>query len=202
MDFLSQPTLILVAIAIVLLYNLWWTKKSNPKIKGHQAPEPRGALPFIGHLHLLRGQTPLARTFASLAEKYGPIFQIRLGAYPALVISNQEAIKECFTTNDKVLASRPKSSHGIHLGYNFAGFGFAPYGPYWTKLRKLTMLELLSSRRLESLRHVYESEIDTFVKDLSLYYLKGNEKSVKVVISEWLERLTFNIITKMIAGKR
>ncbi|MCH91203.1 cytochrome P450 82C4-like, partial [Trifolium medium] len=122
-----------------------------------------------------------------------------IGAYPALIISNQEAIKECFTTNDKILASRPKSSHGIYLGYNFAGFGFAPYGTYWSKLRKLTMFELLSSRRIESLRHVYESEIDTLIKDLFLYVKVGK---VKVVISEWLERLTFNIITKMICGKR
>lgn len=204
MDFLSQPTTIVVAIALalVLLYNIWRMKRpSNNKVKGLQAPQPSGALPLIGHLHLLGGQIPLARTFAALADKYGPIFQIRLGAYPALVISNQEAIKECFTTNDKVLASRPKSSHGVYLGYNFAGFGFAPYGTYWTKIRKLTMLELLSSRRLESLRHVYESEIDTLIEDLSSY-LRGSNTPVKVVISEWFERLTVNIITKMIAGKR
>ncbi|RDY02644.1 Cytochrome P450 82C4, partial [Mucuna pruriens] len=199
MDFLSQPTLIVIAITIVLLYKLWRTKRTSHKIKGLQPPEPFGGLPLIGHLHLLGGQTPLARTFGGLADKYGPIFQIRLGAYPALVICNQEAIKECFTTNDKVLASRPKSSHGVHLGYNFAGFGFAPYGTYWIKLRKLTMLELLSARRLEFLRHVYESEIDTLIRDLGMYL--GGNTDVKVTISDWLERLTFNMITKMIAGK-
>lgn len=198
-NFFSNPTTIVFAIALVLLYNIWRIIKPSNKSKGKKPPQPSYSLPLIGHLHLLGNQIPLARIFASLSDKYGPIFQINLGAYPALVISNQEAIKECFTTNDKILASRPKSSHGIYLGYNFAGFGFAPYGPYWTKLRKLAMLELLSSRRIESLRHVYESEIDTFIKDLSLYVKDGK---VKVVISEWLERLTFNIVTKMICGKR
>ncbi|KAK2367254.1 cytochrome P450 CYP82D47 [Trifolium repens] len=62
------------------------------------------------------------------------------------------------------------------------------------------MLELLSSRRVESLKHVYESEIDILIKDLMLY-INGKNK-VKVVISEWMEKLTFNIITKMIGGKR
>jgi len=200
MIFLSQPTLVVIAITTILLYNTWRKKKASHKSKGAQPPEPSCALPLIGHLHLLGAKTPLARTFAALADKYGPIFRIRLGAYPALVICNQEAIKECFTTNDKVLASRPKSSHGVYLGYNFAGFGFAPYGPYWIKIRKLVMLELLSARRLEFLRHVYESEIDTLVKDLRMYL--GGKTHVKVTISEWLERLTFNIITKMIAGKR
>ncbi|KAG4938688.1 hypothetical protein AAZX31_16G082500 [Glycine max] len=201
MDFLPQPTLVVIVITIVLLYNIWRKKSSTiHKIKGLQPPEPSFALPLIGHLHLLGAKTPLARIFASLADKYGPIFQIHLGAYPALVICNQEAIKECFTTNDKVLASRPKSSHGVHLSYNFAGFGFAPYGSYWIKLRKLTMLELLSARRLEFLRPVYESEIDTLIRDLWMYL--GGKSDVKVTISEWLERLTFNMITKMIAGKR
>ncbi|KAK7287400.1 hypothetical protein RIF29_00673 [Crotalaria pallida] len=203
MDLLSQPIISVAALALVLLYSIWRiiAKSSHShRAKGKQAPEPSGALPLIGHLHLLGSQTPLARTFASFADNYGPIFQIRLGAYPALVISNLEAIKECFTTNDKVLASRPESSHGVHLGYNFAGFGFAPYGKYWIKLRKLAMLELLSARRLESLRNVYESEIDTLIKDLCLFL--GGKSRVKVVISEWLERLTFNVMTKMIAGKR
>jgi hypothetical protein len=199
-NFLSKPTTIaLVTTVLVLLYNIWRIKKPSNKSKGMKPPEPSYALPLIGHLHLLGNQIPLARIFASFSDKYGPIFQIYLGAYPALIISNQEAIKECFTINDKILASRPKSSHGIYLGYNFAGFGFAPYGTYWSKLRKLTMLELLSSRRIESLRHVYESEIDTLIKDLFLYVKVGK---VKVVISEWLERLTFNIMTKMICGKR
>ncbi|GAU30789.1 hypothetical protein TSUD_355150 [Trifolium subterraneum] len=183
----SQPTTIVLAIALVFvfLYNIWRIKKPSNKSKGMKPPEPSYTLPLIGHLHLLGNQIPLARIFASFSDKYGPIFQIRLGSYPALIISNKEAIKECFTTNDKILASRPKSSHGIYLGYNYASFGFASYGTYWTKLKKLIMVELLSSRRIESLRHVYESEIDNFIKDLFLYVKVGK---VKVVISEWLKR--------------
>nr|A0A517FND1.1 RecName: Full=Cytochrome P450 CYP82J17; Short=PpCYP82J17 [Trigonella foenum-graecum]QDS03635.1 cytochrome P450 CYP82J17 [Trigonella foenum-graecum] len=199
-SFLSQPITIVLAILSVLLYNIWKIRKPSNKFqKGMKLPQLSFALPLIGHLHLLGNQIPLAKTFASFADKYGPIFQIRLGAYPTLVISNKEAIKECFTTNDKILASRTKSTHGILLGYNHASFACAPYGRFWAKIRKVTMLELLSSRRVESLRHVYESEIDTLVKDLSLYVKVGK---VEVVISEWMERLTFNIITKMICGKR
>lgn len=176
---------------------------SNPTVKGKVPPEPSRALPLIGHLHLLQPHVPLAHAFASLADKYGPIFTIRLGAYPAVVVSSQEAIKECFTTNDKILASRPKSAHGIHFGYNFAGFGFAPDGPYWRKLRKLVMLELLSPRRVESLRHVYDSEVDTFISDLYVYLGDSTSGKTKVVvISEWLAQLTLNILTRMIAGKR
>ncbi|XP_054790409.1 cytochrome P450 CYP82J17-like [Prosopis cineraria] len=205
MDLLSLPTI--TAISILLLSLLVWiirAQKNSPNhtTKGMVAPEPSGALPLLGHLHLLGAQAPLAHTLASFADKYGPIFTIRLGAFPALVVSSQDAIKDCFTTNDKTLACRPRSSHGVYLGYNFAGFGFAPDGPYWRKLRKLVMLELLSARRLESLRHVYESEIDVFIGDLYSYIVGDGNNKGRVVISEWLERLTLNVITKMIAGKR
>ncbi|KAM3683729.1 hypothetical protein ACJW30_12G168700 [Castanea mollissima] len=48
------------------------------------------------------------------------------------------------------------------------------------------------------------SEVDTLVKDL--YSLcksnKHNNNQAKVVISEWIGRLSLNIITKVIAGKR
>ncbi|MED6208800.1 hypothetical protein PIB30_048587 [Stylosanthes scabra] len=206
MDFLSLLPTILLALGLVLIiYNIWRLKNSsddetNKKVQ--EAPEIAGGLPLIGHLHILfraKG-TPLARTFSSFDDKYGPIFQIRLGSCPAIVVSNKDAIKECFTTNDLALASRPKSSPEIHLHYSFAvGFAAAPYGPYWTKMRKLVMVELLSPRRIDSLRHVFESEIDHFIHDLMSYL--GGASKVKVVMSEWLERLSFNIITRMIAGK-
>ena len=117
------------------------------------APEPSGGLPIIGHLHKLSGQNPVAQTLATMADQYGPILTIRFGTKSAIVISNHEAVKDCFTTNDKALAARPRSSQGKCLGYNYAAyaaFGFINYGKFWLKMTKITMLELLSSHRLET----------------------------------------------------
>ncbi|KAI3461837.1 hypothetical protein Pfo_018500 [Paulownia fortunei] len=66
-------------------------------------------------------------------------------------------------------------------------------------MRKLVLLEVLSPRRLETLKHVRESEIDTSIKEL---YKVIQENPGKVVISQWIERLTLNVIMMMIAGKR
>ena len=196
----------LLAIAgfflLALLYNQWRVRIGSHKIKGMLAPESSGALPIIGHLHKLRGQNPIARTLGAMADKDGPIFMIRLGMKPALVISSHEAVKECFTTNDKAFATRPMSSQGKHLGYNYAIFGLASYGKYWLKMRKLTKLELLSSRRLETLKYVQVFEVETLIKDLYTLCKSNEGNQANVVINEWVERLTFNIITRMIAGKR
>lgn len=198
MDFLSHLLAVSGLLALILLYNLWRRRPTNHKDKGNSAPEPSGAWPIIGHLHLLGEQIPVSRILGALADKYGPVFTIRLGVHRALVVSNWEAVKDCFTTNDKVLAKRPSSTAGKYLGYNDAGFGFA-HGPYWREIRKLVLLEVLSARRLETLRHVRESEIDTSIKEL---YKVVQENPGKVVISQWFEQLTLNIIMMMIAGKK
>ncbi|XVF78416.1 hypothetical protein PTKIN_Ptkin14bG0130700 [Pterospermum kingtungense] len=125
MDFSSSLLAIAGILGLALLYKLWKQRTSFHQNRYLLAPEPSGALPFIGHMHLLGGKRTLAHTWGAMADKYGPIFTFRLGVFPAFIVSNHEAVKECFTTNDRVLASRPRSNAGIYLGYDHAGFGFA-----------------------------------------------------------------------------
>lgn len=61
------------------------------------------------------------------------------------------------------------------------------------------MIELLSSRRLDSLKHIQLSEVNEFMKEL---FLLCQKKQHRVTISERFELLTLNVIIRMIAGKR
>lgn len=63
------------------------------KTEEKPAPEPPGAWPLIGDLHLLGGQVPVCRTLGAMADKHGPVFTIQLGTKRALVISSWEAVK-------------------------------------------------------------------------------------------------------------
>ncbi|MQL76031.1 hypothetical protein Taro_008429 [Colocasia esculenta] len=54
--------------------------------------EPGGAWPVVGHLPLLRGKEIVALMLGRTADKYGPVFMLRLGAHRTLVISSQEAV--------------------------------------------------------------------------------------------------------------
>ena len=132
MDLLSDHLLAITGfLGLVISLCLWRVKTQSHKTKGVLlAPEVSGRLPFIGHLHHLGGQKPLCRTVGDMADKYGPLFTRYLGTHRALVVSNYEAIKECFTTNDKSFGARPRSAHGTYIGYNYAAFGFAPYGTF------------------------------------------------------------------------
>lgn len=152
-------TIIITILVTIILVN-------GNKQQQRRPPEPVGALPFIGHLHLLGKNQLLHRKLADMADEHGPAFVIRLGVHQALVVSNWKVAKECFTTNDKVFPTRPKSLAVKYMGYDHKMLGFAPYGPYWHSMRKLATIELLSSRRLELLKHVRDTEISSFIKEL------------------------------------
>lgn len=162
------------------------------------APKAPGAWPLIGHLHLLRGQVPVCRTLGVMADKYGPIFELQLGSHRGLVVSSWEMVKDCFKeANDKIFATRPSMALSKHLGYDGAVFALAPYGPYWRHIRKLVTVELLTNSRLEKLKHVRTSELNCCIKELY-----SNNFPTKVNLSIWFEKITFNVIIRMLAGRR
>ncbi|KAL6348028.1 hypothetical protein AAG906_037757 [Vitis piasezkii] len=115
----------LLLATICLLLATVFNAKGNKK-KGKRPQEPSGRWPIIGHLHLLGADKLLHRTLGDMADKYGPIFCIHLGLRKALVVSSWEVAKECYTTNDKVFATRPRSLAVKLMGYDHAMLGFAP----------------------------------------------------------------------------
>ncbi|XP_009606708.1 cytochrome P450 CYP82D47-like [Nicotiana tomentosiformis] len=208
MDFvLIAITLASSLVFLFLIYNQFLsTKRNNGQRK--RVPEAAGAWPIIGHLHLLSGsesdQLP-HKVLARMAEKYGPIFGLKLGVYKAVVVSDPKIAKECFTTNDLALANRPKSLASEIIGYNHAMFGVAPYGPYWREIRKIATIEFLSTRRIEVLKHIREFEVKSAIKESYEFWLKNKSSSlngaVKMEMKEWLGNVIMNTMVKMLFGK-
>ncbi|CAN4100701.1 unnamed protein product [Withania somnifera] len=194
------------------------TTRKNSKKFGPPPPELPGGWPIIGHLPQILndtldgrsrskdtdGEIPLAHTLAALADKYGPVFTVRQGMFTIAVVSSYEAIKECFTTQDKNLANRVATCSCKYLGYDHANLTFANYGPYWRMVRKLVVNNLLSSKSLERLKHVRISEVESSIKDLYTFFVANQAKNVptKVDIGHWFDDMMLNITVKMIGGKR
>jgi hypothetical protein len=204
MDFLSPyPNSAIAGLLAVILFSYYLVRRSRvglPKI----APIAAGAWPIVGHLPLLGGTKRAPHiTLGAMAEKYGPIFTIQLGLQRALVISSWEMAKECFTTNDLAVSSRPKLVAAKHFGYNFALFSFSPYGPYWRDIRKIATSELLSNRRLELLSYVRVSEVETTLQELYKVWTKKKESGqILVELKQRFGDMSLNVILRMVAGKR
>nr|WET52751.1 cytochrome P450 82D365 [Callicarpa americana] len=200
---------LIIIMSLFLYCSFLSLKFINPKAsKSNAPPEAGGAWPFIGHLHLMNGGSTAAKlphiTLGAMADKYGPIFTIRLGVRQAVVVSNGELAKELFTTCDVAVSSRPSLASSRHLGYDMAMFGFSPYGKYWQEIRKLVSSELLSARRVELQKHVLVSETAQSVNELyTLWTQKANASGrVSVEMKEWFGDLNLNVVLRMVVGKR
>ncbi|XP_020209804.1 cytochrome P450 82A3-like, partial [Cajanus cajan] len=196
---LNTTTSAIAFLSLILLFLFVWKKS-----QGKEAPLVAGAWPILGHLKLLNSSQTPHKTLGDLADKYGPLFTIKLGVKPALVLSNWEMAKELFTKNDLAVSSRPKLVAVELMSYNQAFVGLAPYGTYWRELRKIVTFEFLSNRRIEQLSHVRVSEVQTSIKELyDVWCREKNEGNyVSVEMKQWLSHLTFNMVVRMVVGKR
>ncbi|GAV84044.1 p450 domain-containing protein [Cephalotus follicularis] len=177
-------------LQFLLLISLYTIVKHLLKKIKNLPPSPFPTLPILGHLYLLK--RPLHRALAKISSQHGPLLLLQFGSRRVLVVSSLSAVEECFTTNDIVLANRPHVLAAKHLGYNSTSFIWAPYGDHWRNLRKISVLEILSSHRL----HIRSDEIRLLLQ--RLVKLKDQTVALKAAFFE----LTFNVMMRMIAGKR
>ncbi|KAL0379151.1 UNVERIFIED_CONTAM: Protopine 6-monooxygenase [Sesamum radiatum] len=154
MNLLPWQLAALLAPLIILLVTAFYylISTGNKRIlEKNLPPQAAGGWPLIGHLRLLSGPELPHIILSDMADKYGPIFSIRLGVHSALIVSSPEIAKECFTTNDMTFCDRPRTTAVQHMSYDFAMFGLGRYGPYWRELRKISVQKLLSNSKIEVL---------------------------------------------------
>ncbi|EOX91575.1 Cytochrome P450, family 81, subfamily H, polypeptide 1, putative [Theobroma cacao] len=186
---------ILIYSLLSALFLLLASKLTRSRHKS--LPPSPFALPVLGHLHLLK--EPLHRTLSNLSQKYGPIFSLRVGFRLLVVVSSPSAVQECFTKNDIVLANRPRFVMGKYVGYDYTTLGLAPYGDHWRNLRRLATIEIFSSNRLNMSLDIRADEVNRLLRRLFQVSANG---FAKVELKSLFSELTFNIIMRMIAGKR
>ncbi|XP_056159939.1 cytochrome P450 81Q32-like [Syzygium oleosum] len=189
------PLALLLLITLKLL-SQWLNRPKN-------LPPSPPTIPIIGHLHLLK--FPLHRTLHALSQIYGPILSLRFGSRRVVVISSAEAAEECFTANDIVLANRPDLLMNKHLAYNSTTVLASPYGNHWRNLRRICTLEIFSPTRLNSFLPIRRDEIKRLL--LKLHKTSSGDQApdegfTKVELKSMISELTFNIILRMVAGKR
>ncbi|KAK8552007.1 hypothetical protein V6N13_120440 [Hibiscus sabdariffa] len=192
MEAASLLNVILIFLFVLVLKSIL----QNRRTRRNLPPSPP-ALPIIGHLHLLKQQPH--RTLDQLSQKYGPVLLLQFGNRKVLIVSSVSAVEECFTKNDIIFANRPRLLAGKYINYNYTAMGFAPYGDYWRNIRRLTTMELFTASRLAMSATIRQDEVRLLLKEL---FLASAEKPAKVKLTSKLIEVVFNIVLRMIAGKR
>ncbi|XWS47864.1 hypothetical protein CRYUN_Cryun13aG0022100 [Craigia yunnanensis] len=151
------PSLLFVIFLIKWILTLPAAANNN---KNPQLPSPL-RLPILGNLHQL-GRYPHI-SLSSLAQRYGPLMMLRFGSMPVLVVSSADAAREIMKTHDLIFSNRPIFGAGEKLLYHGKDLSTAQYGEYWRQMRSISVLHLLSNKRVQSFKTVREEEIALFI---------------------------------------
>ena len=193
LQFSFFPILCTFLLFIYLLKRL-----GKPSRTTHPAPNlPPGPwkLPIIGNMHQLVGSLP-HHSLRNLAKKHGPLMHLQLGEVSAIVVSSREMAKEVMKTHDIIFSQRPCILAASIVSYDCTDIAFAPYGDYWRQIRKISILELLSAKRVQSFRSVREEEVLNLVRSIS------SQEGVSINLTESIFSLTFSIISRAAFGKK
>ncbi|ONK81625.1 uncharacterized protein A4U43_C01F31230 [Asparagus officinalis] len=202
-------------MAVMLTFFLFFFKLFKKKDVLNLPPSPP-RLPIIGNLHQLGSLAH--RSLQSLSEKYGPVMLLHFGGNAAIVVSSAEMAGEIMKTHDQICASRPPvssaemageimkthdqicasrppSSMAKRLLYG-SDIAFSPYSEYWRQLRRISVVHLLSHKRIQSFRLVREEEVCLIVEKTRA------SCNGSVNLSEMIVNLTNNIVCRVAIGRK
>ncbi|CAN1352216.1 Desmethyl-deoxy-podophyllotoxin synthase [Linum perenne] len=194
------PSLLVITLAAIsfisfIIKKLTQSAGSTSAQSNKYLPPAPWKLPYIGHIHhFITTAQPPHRRLRQLAEKHGDVIRMDLGEIPHVIVSSAEAAKQVMRTHDISFAQRPFHPHQAKVMYGGINLIHAPYGDYWRQLRRIATLELLTARRVESLRRVREVEVLNLVKDIS------DHAGSVIDLSRKLFNMTYCIISRATFG--
>ncbi|KAF2761747.1 putative phenylacetate 2-hydroxylase [Pseudovirgaria hyperparasitica] len=149
---------------VAVIYALWRyvNHTDMPKIKG--IPEIPG-VPLFGNL--LQMGTAHPKVAQSWVEKFGPVFQVRLGNKRIVFANDFESVKHLWITNQSALISRPKL-HTFHTVVSSSeGFtiGTSPWDES-CKARRRAAATALNRPAVETYMPIIDLESTVSIKEM------------------------------------
>lgn len=180
----------LILYVLVKFINTNRSRESSLKLP--PGPKP---LPIIGNLHQLLG-SQTHHILRDLAKRYGPLMHLQLGEVSTLIVSSPEAAEQFMKTHDTIFSYRPQLLAPRIFNYDCTDIAFAPFGDYWRQLRKICMMELLSSKRVQSFRSIREEEVLNLITSISL------QKGTAINLSRKIFSFTYGVVSRAAFGKK
>ncbi|KAJ8446287.1 hypothetical protein Cgig2_005818 [Carnegiea gigantea] len=185
--------LFLIAVLSLIFLTLPNLRKHE---KLHLPPGPKG-LPLIGNIHQFDPLTPHLY-LSKLAKTYGPILSLKFGCRSAVVVQSASLAKEVMKTQDHNFCTRPPLTGMQKLSYNGLDIAFASYGEYFREIRKICVVHLLSSKKVQSSAPIRREEVSRMIQKISSL----SSASEVVNLSDLLTTLSGSIICRIAFGKR
>ncbi|CAK8572587.1 unnamed protein product [Lathyrus sativus] len=189
-------TIFPLLLSLFFIIKYWYYYNNSSVITKNPPPSPP-RLPLLGNLHQL-GLFP-HRTLQTLSHKYGPLMLLYFGKVPVLVVSSADAARKVMKTHDLVFSDRPQRKIFDILLYGSKDVASCAYGEFWRQIRRLSVLHLLSNKRVQSYRCVREEETSRMMEYIKEY---PSSSLSPLNLSEVCSTVTNDIICRVALGKR
>ncbi|GER38462.1 cytochrome P450 [Striga asiatica] len=179
---------------IIILFQ----KRTSSGGQKNSPPSPKG-LPVIGNL-LMLGKSP-HRSLQSLSRRYGDdeLLLLHFGSLPVLLVSSAKVAREIMKNQDSIFSNKPKLSVPDKLTYGSRDVAFTAYGEYWKKMRSICVHQLLSNKRVQSLRHIREQETSNMIDKIRQL---GSSSSSSINLTDLFSSLTNDVICMALFGRK
>ncbi|KAJ0964244.1 hypothetical protein J5N97_029366 [Dioscorea zingiberensis] len=188
---MAPAIIFIVAVPLLLLLFILSYKHLLSGKKPNLPPSPPG-LPIIGNL--LQLSSLPHRSLHALSQTHGPLMLVRMGQVPTLVVSSAAVAREVLKTHDLAFSNRPFSKINEKLAYGGRNVSFSRYGEYWRQTRKLAVVHLLSSKRVQSFHSVRKHVASRMIEKIS----DGHEV---VNLSEVVYDYSNGVVSRAVAGE-
>lgn len=192
---ISQFFFLLLLITTSSFVLILLIKQKTSKAQATRLPPGPWKLPLIGNLHQLTGDSPHV-SLQKLSNEYGPLMFLQLGSLPTLVISSADVARDIFRTHDLIFSGRPELYAAKIFSYNCSNITFAPYGEYWRGIRKIAILVLLGSKRVQSFQAMRNEEVADMIKIIARSSAEPTDLSRLIFL------LANNIICRVTFGRK
>ncbi|KAK7330300.1 hypothetical protein VNO77_24490 [Canavalia gladiata] len=177
-------------VAAILIYRLV-RLITGPSLSLPPGPRP---WPIVGNLPHM-GPVP-HHALAALARIHGPLMHLRLGFVDVVVAASASVAEQFLKVHDANFSSRPPNSGAKYIAYNYQDLVFAPYGPRWRLLRKISSVHLFSGKALDDFRHLRQEEVGRLTRNLATTGSKA------VNLGQLLNVCTTNALARVMIGRR
>ncbi|PIA51609.1 hypothetical protein AQUCO_01100451v1 [Aquilegia coerulea] len=183
---------LLLFVALLFVFSIYIIFRRDK----HNLPPSPPKLPIIGNLHQLSKNLHFA--IHNLSQKHGPLMMLSLGYCQTLVVSSAEMVREIKLHQEIPFADRPITTAGKMLIYGGINLVLSPYGEYWRQIRKIFVMELLSSKRVQSFKCLREEDVALMIKKISLSCSLGDPVNIRELVTV----LTNDIVCRCALGRK
>ncbi|KAJ3645218.1 hypothetical protein Zmor_022896 [Zophobas morio] len=165
--------------------------------RGKFCPSPWN-LPVIGYLHKIDTKAPHL-SFLKVAQKYGPVYRLKLGSFNTVFISDAKLLKQVLM-KDATLSRPPLHLLGIIFGDKGIIYSSSDV---WKDQRKFVsnFLRVSGATKMSPNKEALENQMKQSVQDV-IQYVQNQGNSVTLNPSEAVTNYVSDISSSLILGTR